>query len=105
MIEMFNAVNALSDESSLLTVGFFANPLLLIAISLSVALHCMICYIGFFEQIFGTVSLSTNDWILVVAFAGPVILLEEILKIVAREKTKKELALRMAAIHHAEKKE
>lgn len=50
-------------------------------------------------------SLSQNDWILVVMFAGPVILLEEILKIVARAKTARELEIRMAAIHHAEKNE
>lgn len=100
MIEMFNAVNALSDESSLLEVGIFANPLLLVAISISCILHAMICYVGFFERIFSTIPLSFNDWMLVLIFSLPVILLDEILKIVARSRTRKELAIRMAAIHH-----
>merc|ERR1711981_682593 len=52
MIEMFNAVNALSEEKSLLTVGFFVNPLLIGAIILSTALHLMILYVEFFCNIF-----------------------------------------------------
>lgn len=96
MIEMFNAINALSDESSLLSIGIFANPLLLIAISLSVSLHCVICYVPFFENIFGTVPLTLNDWILVLIFSTPVILLDEILKFISRKKTQAELNERIS---------
>lgn len=95
MIEMLNAINALSDEASILEIGFFANPLLLLAIALSVSLHCVICYVGFFENIFGTVSLTLNDWILVFMFSLPVILLDELLKVIARAKTARELKERM----------
>lgn len=98
MIEMFNALNALSDESSILTVGIFANPLLLIAMTLSIGLHCVICYLPFFENIFGTVALTTNDWLLVLAFSLPVVLLDEFLKVIVRGRTKKELEARMAEI-------
>lgn len=98
MIEMFNALNALSDESSILTVGIFANPLLLVAMSMSIAFHCLICYIPFFENIFGTVPLTFNDWILVLAFSLPVILFDEILKVIVRGRTRKELEARMAEI-------
>lgn len=101
MIEMFNAINALSDESSLLEVGIFANPLLLLAIALSCSLHAMICYVPFFERIFGTVPLTVNDWILVLAFSLPVIFLDELLKVVARAKTKANLKARLAAIKKA----
>lgn len=96
MIEMLNAINALSDEASILEIGFFANPLLLIAIAGSVSFHCLICYIPFFENIFGTVALSFNDWILVFLWSFPVILLDEVLKVIARNKTKRELAERLA---------
>jgi hypothetical protein len=48
MIEMFNAVNALSEEKSLLTTGMFINPLLIVAVILSTALHLMIVYVPFF---------------------------------------------------------
>jgi len=92
MIEMFNAVNALSEDSSLLTVGLLANPLLLLAIALSVALHCVILYIPFFARIFGTYPLDTNDWLLVIAFSFPVIFVDEILKIFSRRRVRAEQA-------------
>uniref|UniRef100_A0A7S3ICA5 Cation-transporting P-type ATPase C-terminal domain-containing protein n=1 Tax=Anophryoides haemophila TaxID=46462 RepID=A0A7S3ICA5_9CILI len=97
MIEMFNAINALSDESSLFEIGILANPLLLIAIAGSTIFHCLICYIPFFEGIFGTVELTFNDWVLVLAFSLPVVFLDEILKIVARKKTARELRIRLEA--------
>lgn len=84
MIEMFNALNALSDEGSLLTIGPLANPYLVVAIFGSVSLHCMICYVPFFEKIFNTVPLNTNDWILVLLCAFPVVLIDEFLKFIAR---------------------
>ncbi len=91
---MLNAINALSDESSLLTVGIFANPSLIVAILGSVLLHCMICYIPFFERIFNTVPLSKQDWMLVLLAAGPVILIDELLKILARSRTRAALKAR-----------
>lgn len=55
---MFNAINALSEDGSILKIGLFANPYLLIAIAGSVVLHCMICYVPLFENIFNTVPLT-----------------------------------------------
>lgn len=84
MIEMLNALNALSEDSSILTIGLFANPWLLVAMALSVALHCMILYVPFFEGIFNTVPLTLNDWYLVFMFSVPVILIDEVLKFISR---------------------
>lgn len=88
---MFNSLNALSDESSLLTVGPLANPTLIFAIGMSMTLHCMICYIPFFENVFNTVPLSFQDWILVLLVSIPVVLIDELLKHKARIRTKKYL--------------
>lgn len=86
-IEMFNALNALSEDSSILSIGLFANPYLIVAIFGSMILHCMICYVPFFERIFNTVPLSCNDWILVIAVSAPVVVLDEILKFFSRMRT------------------
>jgi len=86
IIEMFNALNALSEDSSLLTIGLFCNPLLWVAIALSVILHCVIIYIPFFANIFGTAPLSKNDWILVLLFSFPVCLIDEVLKFISRSR-------------------
>lgn len=95
VIEMFNALNALSDEGSLLSIGVLANPWLIIAIFGSMSLHCMIIYVPFFQTIFNTVPLSTKDWLLVLACSFPVILLDEFLKFIARGRTQADLKRRL----------
>ena len=51
---MFNAMNSLSENESLLRLPVWKNPFLVGAIALSMALHVAILYIPFF-----TVSRST----------------------------------------------
>eukprot|EP00827_Trimyema_finlayi_P005490 TRINITY_DN585_c0_g1_i3.p1 TRINITY_DN585_c0_g1~~TRINITY_DN585_c0_g1_i3.p1 ORF type:complete len:1064 (+),score=436.88 TRINITY_DN585_c0_g1_i3:64-3192(+) len=88
-IEMFNSFNALSEESSILTIGLFSNPFLIIAVTISIVLHSCLIYLPFLQFIFGTTTLNFNDWVLVVSFAFPIILIDECLKILARYRTKK----------------
>ena len=47
-IEMFNAMNSLSENESLLRLPVWKNPFLVGAIALSMALHVAILYIPFF---------------------------------------------------------
>ena len=83
-IEMFNSLNALSEDGSLLTMPPWVNPWLLLAMSVSFGLHFLILYVPFLAQIFGIVPLSLNEWLLVLVVAFPVILIDEILKFVGR---------------------
>lgn len=84
IIEMLNAMNAISDESSLVVMPPTKNPWLLLAILFSVSLHCMILYVPFFNGIFGIAPLDLNDWILVMIFSLPIIIIEEITKFMVR---------------------
>jgi P-type Ca2+ transporter type 2C len=83
-IEMFNALNALSEDSSLLRVPPWKNPWLLVAIVLSFSLHCLIMYVPVLASVFSIVPLTVDEWLLVVAFAAPVVLIDEVLKQVGR---------------------
>ncbi|KAG6506487.1 hypothetical protein ZIOFF_031811 [Zingiber officinale] len=83
-IEMFNSLNALSEDGSLLTMPPWSNPWLLVAMSISFGLHFLILYVPFLAQVFGIVPLSFNEWLLVLAVAFPVILIDEVLKFVGR---------------------
>ncbi|KAJ4980070.1 hypothetical protein NE237_010850 [Protea cynaroides] len=83
-IEMFNSLNALSEDGSLLTMPPWVNPWLLLAMSVSFSLHFLILYVPFLAKVFGIVPLSLNEWLLVLAVALPVILIDEILKFVGR---------------------
>ncbi|KAM1037802.1 hypothetical protein EV1_032226 [Malus domestica] len=83
-IEMFNSLNALSEDGSLLTMPPWVNPWLLVAMSVSFGLHFLILYVPFLAQVFGIVPLSINEWLLVLAVSLPVILIDEVLKLVGR---------------------
>ena len=83
-IEMFNALNALSENGSLLYVPPWVNPALLFAMAGSFVLHFMILYVPSFCPMFGVVPLSFNEWLLVIAFSAPVILIDEVLKLIGR---------------------
>ena len=89
MIEMFNAYNALSEDNSLLTVTPLVNPYLIAATLSSTLLHAMIVNVPFFNEIFSIHAMTLDEWLLVVAFAFPVILIDEVLKIFGRAMNKR----------------
>lgn len=91
MIEMLNALNAISEDNSLLTISPLVNPFLLLAIVGSISLHFVILYIPFFAQIFGIAPLNFKEWMIVMAFAAPVLLVDEVLKTIGRAFNEAEL--------------
>lgn len=99
-IEMFNALNALSEDSSLFTSPPWINPYLLIAMFVSFGLHFVILYVPSFATIFSIVPLSFNEWMLVVLCALPVCILDEILKWFGRRMNEKELRARLDAMNN-----
>lgn len=85
-IEMFNSLNALSEDNSLVRMPPWTNPWLLAAMSVSFGLHCLILYVPLLADIFGIVPLSLNEWFLVILVSAPVILIDEFLKFVVRSR-------------------
>eukprot|EP00250_Pteridium_aquilinum_P007551 c17239_g1_i1 orf=372-3581(-) len=83
-IEMFNSLNALSEDTSLLVMPPWVNPHLLVAMSVSFGLHFLILYVPFLAKIFGIVPLSLNEWLLVLLVSLPVILIDEFFKFIGR---------------------
>ena len=88
-IEMFNSLNALSEDTSLLRMPPWVNPWLLVAMTISFSLHFVILYVPFLANIFGIVPLSFNEWMLVLVVSLPVILMDEVLKKIGREMNKR----------------
>merc|ERR1712168_1471709 len=83
-IEMCNAINSLSENQSLMMMPPWINPILLGAMALSFALHFMILHVEFLATVFQIAPLSFAQWFVVMKFSLPVILLDELLKWVAR---------------------
>jgi Ca2+-transporting ATPase len=83
LFQMFNVVNARSDEQSA-----FAHPAtsgwLWGAIAASVALQVLVVYAPFLQRAFGTVGLSVSDWLMCAAVASSVLWLREGTKLIVR---------------------
>jgi Ca2+ transporting ATPase len=72
VIEMLNAMNALSSSESLLTFFLNNNPMLVYAITLSMLLHFAILYIPFLQNLFNILPLDWNEWQAVLLISAPV---------------------------------
>jgi len=84
VIEMLNAMNALSSSESLLTLPLWRNMILVYAITLSMALHFILLYTPVLQGVFGIVPLGWGEWKLVLGWSAPIILIDEGLKFVER---------------------
>ncbi|XP_018423924.1 PREDICTED: sarcoplasmic/endoplasmic reticulum calcium ATPase 2 isoform X1 [Nanorana parkeri] len=83
-IEMCNALNSLSENQSLLRMPPWENVWLLGSICLSMSLHFLILYVEPLPLIFQITPLNLIQWLMVLKFSLPVILLDETLKFIAR---------------------
>ena len=104
-IEMLNSLNALSEDCSLLVVPPHKNMYLVGAIAASFLAHFMILYIPPLATVFSVAPLTWREWKLVLMFSFPVIVMDEVLKLVGRLMNKKKLrekeaeALPLLSIH------
>lgn len=101
-IEMCNALNSLSENQSLLVMQPWINPFLLGAMALSFSLHFLILSVDVLADVFQISHLSFGQWVTVLKFSLPVILLDELLKFVARNyvEVSGEAALAAKKKHH-----
>uniref|UniRef100_A0A8C8MLT6 Calcium-transporting ATPase n=1 Tax=Oncorhynchus tshawytscha TaxID=74940 RepID=A0A8C8MLT6_ONCTS len=83
-IEMCNALNSVSENQSLLRMPPWENVWLLGAICLSMSLHFLILYVEPLPIIFQITPLNLTQWLMVLKLSLPVLLLDEVLKLAAR---------------------
>ncbi|KZT44149.1 calcium ATPase [Sistotremastrum suecicum HHB10207 ss-3] len=82
-VEMFNAMNSVSENESLFVFPVWRNPFLVGAIALSMALHFAILYIPFFTTLFAITPLNWDEWKAVLILSAPVLLIDEVLKFIS----------------------
>jgi len=94
-IEMLNALNALSEDNSLLVMHPWINPWLIAAMVVSFAFHFMILHVNSLAELFSIVPLNYNEWKFVLLWSFPVILIDEVLKAWGRKMNAQDLADRL----------
>jgi Ca2+-transporting ATPase len=88
-MEMLKAISAVSVDNSLLRVGPQENPWLILGVSVPCILHLTVLYssklgVPGLGEAFGMVPLSLANWISVLSWAMPILIVEEVLKAVGR---------------------
>jgi Ca2+-transporting ATPase len=83
MFQLFNALNARSDDRSAFA-GLFANRWLWAALGLSVGLQIAVIYVPVLQAAFSTVSLGPRDWLVCIGVASSVLWLRELSKLLLR---------------------
>lgn len=94
-MEMLKALAAVSVDNSIFSVGPQDNPLLVLGVVVPMLLHLLVVYsskLGLpgLGQSFGMVPLSIENWISILKWSAPILLVEEILKAVGRRKMRKD---------------
>jgi Ca2+ transporting ATPase len=84
VIEMFNALNSVSESQSILVVSPFQNMYLIGAVLMSIILHAVILYVPAANPIFYVKPLDYESWVMVLQICAPVCLLDEFFKFYAR---------------------
>jgi len=83
-MEMLRALCAVSETSSILVKPPWANKWLIAGVTMPALLHLGVLYTPQLASIFQLAPLTKADWYTVAAFALPLVLLEEALKLGAR---------------------
>ena len=103
MMEMFKALSAVSVDNSLIRVGPQKNGWLLLGVALPLLLHFAVVYsekLGLpgLGESFGLVPLSLENWITVLKWSAPILLVDEVLKAVGRSVNKERDEERAASL-------
>ncbi|KAL4282059.1 hypothetical protein GQ457_03G035020 [Hibiscus cannabinus] len=84
VVEMFNALNNLSENQSLLVIPPWSNLWLVASIIITMLLHMLILYIPPLSTLFSVTPLSWNEWTVILYLSFPVIIIDEVLKFFSR---------------------
>jgi P-type Ca2+ transporter type 2C len=95
LFQMFNVVNARSDEQSAF-VHLFTNKWLWAALIGSVVLQVVVVYVPFLQNAFGTTPLSAGDWLFSGGVASSVLWIREATKVLTRASSRQAYTRRSA---------
>ena len=70
MSQLIHVFECRSERHSIFQIKLFTNPYLVGAVAISISLMCSVLYVPFLQNVFHTVALSLNQWLIVMFFSG-----------------------------------
>ena len=80
MFQMFYVLSCRSERFPFFKVGVLSNRYLIIAVAFSVLMQIVVVNLPFFQTIFGTVTLSIEEWLLAIIVSSTAFFIPEFLK-------------------------
>ena len=80
--QVFNLLNVRSETSSVFSLQTFTNRAIWFSLGAVVLLQVLVVQLGFFEDLFDTVPLSSDQWMLCIGVAATIIVVSELSKAV-----------------------
>lgn len=74
-----------SEYHSIFEIGFLGNLYLMLAVMVSLSMHLVILYHPWFQEIFRTVALSFDEWLLVFVFSAWTLVLDTVVRMVRNQ--------------------
>lgn len=87
VFQWFNAWNCRSEDKSIFRTNPFSNKFLVGATGIVIGLQMLAVYNPFFQKVLRTVPLSGREWLIIIAVAFSIIVVEELRKTVYRKFT------------------
>lgn len=84
VVQWFNAWNCRSDKKSIFQVSFWSNKYLIAATATVIALQLLAVYNPLLQKLLKTTALTFTEWLIALAVASSVIVIEELRKTIAR---------------------
>ena len=84
MFQVFNVFNARAEDRTIFTRDLFTNNKLWAAVLGVVVLQVLAVTVEPFQEVFGTVDLDADDWLVAVGVASSIIWLDELRKLAGR---------------------
>lgn len=88
IVQLFNCFNCRSERHSIFKIGLFSNRWLLAAIASSLILTIPLFYIPALQGPFHTYPMGWRDWAIIVPSAASVLVVVELAKLLARQRSK-----------------
>ena len=70
MSQLIHVFECRSERHSIFQIKLFTNPYLVGAVAISISLILSVLYVPFLQDVFHTVALSLNQWLIVMFFSG-----------------------------------
>jgi len=68
--QLFHVFDCKSERRGIFEVGIFSNPLLVVAVMISVTMQLSVIYFPFLQSIFKTAALEPWQWLIILLVAG-----------------------------------